>query len=208
MFGKAQQTPQNESTLLWPRLPYGVAKGFGHYMTINYRESYGMHASSGMLFNHESPRRGIEFVTIKLSLGVAAIKLGLSDKLVMANLEERRDWGYAGDYVDAMWRMLQQPRGDDYVVATGETHSVRDLLETAFDAVGIENWQDYVEHSPALLRPAEVDALVGDASKARQKLGWAPRVRFAELVRMMVDSDLEQMQASKVETAGLGINGR
>jgi GDPmannose 4,6-dehydratase len=208
MFGKAQQTPQNESTLLWPRSPYGVAKVFGHYMTINYRESYGMHASSGMLFNHESPRRGIEFVTRKVSLGAAAIKLGLSDKLVMGNLEARRDWGYAGDYVDAMWRMLQQPEGDDYVVATGETHSIRDLLATAFDVVGIENWEDYVEQDPDLLRPAEVDALVGDAAKARQKLGWAPTVRFTELVRMMVESDLEQMQARKVEIPGLGNPGR
>ena len=167
----ARQVPQSESTLLWPRSPYGVAKVFGHYITINYRESYGMHASTNCSFNHESPRRGVEFVTRKVSRGVAAIKLGLLDKLVMGNLEARRDWGYAGDYVDAMWRMLQQPQGDDYVVATGETHSVRDLLEIAFDAVGIENWQDYVEHDPALLRPADVDALVGDASKAHQKLG-------------------------------------
>jgi GDPmannose 4,6-dehydratase len=197
MFGKAQQGPQNESTLLWPRSPYGVAKVFGHYMTINYRESYGMHASSGMLFNHESPRRGVEFVTRKVSLGVAAIKLGLLEKLVMGNLEARRDWGYAGDYVEAMWRMLQQPEGGDYVVATGETHSVRDLLAAAFDVVGIENWQDYVEHDPHLLRPAEVDALVGDAAKARQQLGWAPRVSFAELVRMMVESDLERAQAGR-----------
>jgi GDPmannose 4,6-dehydratase len=197
MFGKAQQVPQNESTLLWPRSPYAVAKVFGHYMTINYRESYGMHASSGMLFNHESPRRGVEFVTRKVSLGVAAIKLGLQDKLVMGNLEARRDWGYAGDYVDAMWRMLQQPEGGDYVVATGQTHSIRDLLAAAFDIVGIENWQDYVEHDPSLLRPAEVDMLVGDATKARQKLGWAPRVSFTELVRMMVESDLEQTQAGR-----------
>lgn len=208
MFGKAQQTPQTESTLLWPRSPYAVAKVFGHYMTINYRESYGMHASSGMLFNHESPRRGVEFVTRKVSLGVAAIKLGLRDKLVMGNLEARRDWGYAGDYVDAMWRMLQQPEGDDYVVATGETHSVRDLLATAFDVVGIENWQDYVEHDPGLLRPAEVDMLVGDAAKARRKLGWSPTVSFAELVRMMVESDLEQMQARKAETTGPGVPRR
>jgi GDPmannose 4,6-dehydratase len=208
MFGKAQQVPQTESTLLWPRSPYGVAKVFGHYMTINYRESYGMHASSGMLFNHESPRRGIEFVTRKVSLGVAAIKFGLLDKLVVGNLEAKRDWGYAGDYVDAMWRMLQQPEGDDYVVATGETHSVRDLLAAAFEVVGIENWEDYVEHDPGLLRPAEVDALVGDAAKARQKLGWAPRVSFTELVRMMVESDLDQMQAGKVEVPALGIPGR
>jgi GDPmannose 4,6-dehydratase len=208
MFGKAQQVPQSESTLLWPRSPYGVAKVFGHHMTINYRESYGMHASSGMLFNHESPRRGIEFVTRKVSRGVAAIKLGLSDKLIMGNLEARRDWGYAGDYVDAMWRMLQQPEGDDYVVATGETHSVRDLLAAAFEVVGIENWQDYVDHDPSLLRPAEVDALVGDASKAREKLGWAPRVSFPELVRMMVESDLEKMQVTQVDNYRWGINGR
>jgi GDPmannose 4,6-dehydratase len=174
MFGKAQQVPQKESTLLWPRSPYGVAKVFGHYMTINYRESYGMHASSGMLFNHESPCRRIEFVTRKCRSGVAAIKLGMLDKLTMGNIEARRDWGYAGDYVDAMWRMLQQPEGDDYVVATGETHSVRELLEAAFEVVGIENWQDYVEHDLCLLRPAEVDALVGDAAKAHRKLGWPP----------------------------------
>jgi GDPmannose 4,6-dehydratase len=204
MFGKAQQVPQSERTLLWPRSPYGVAKTFGHYMTINYRESYGMHASSGILFNHESPRRGIEFVTRKVSLGVAAIKLGLLDTLVMGNLDASRDWGYAGDYVEAMWRMLQQPEGDEYVVATGQTHSVRDLLVTAFDAVGIENWQDYVEHDPALLRPAEVDALVGDATKAREKLGWAPTVGFDELVRMMVESDLEQLQAWRGDASMLG----
>ena len=197
MFGKAQQVPQTERTLLWPRSPYGVAKVFGHYMTINYRESYGMHASSGILFNHESPRRGIEFVTRKVSLGVAAIKLGLLDKLVMGNPDASRDWGYAGDYVEAMWRMLQQPEGDDYVVATGQTRSVSDLLAAAFDVVGIENWQDYVEHDPRLLRPAEVDVLVGDATKAREKLGWAPTVGFHELVRMMVESDLEQLQAWK-----------
>jgi len=205
MFGKAQQVPQNERTLLWPRSPYGVAKVFGHYMTINYRESYGMHASSGILFNHESPRRGIEFVTRKVSLGVAAIKLGLLDKLVMGNLDASRDWGYAGDYVEAMWRMLQQPEGDDYVVATGQTHSVRDLLVAAFDVVGIENWQDYVAHDPGLLRPAEVDVLIGDATKAREKLGWTPTVGFRELVRMMVESDLEQLQTWKGEASMLGL---
>jgi GDPmannose 4,6-dehydratase len=208
MFGKAQQVPQNESTLLWPRSPYGVAKVFGHYMTINYRESYGMHASSGMLFNHESPRRGIEFVTRKVSLSVAAIKLGLLDKLVMGNLDARRDWGYAADYVDAMWRMLQQPAGGDYVVATGQTHSVRDLLAVAFDVVGIENWPDYVTHDPGLLRPAEVDVLVGDAAKARRELGWAPTVSFGELVRMMVESDLERLQARHSDVTGLGIGRR
>jgi GDPmannose 4,6-dehydratase len=204
MFGKAQESPQNERTLLWPRSPYGVAKVFGHYMTINYRESYGMHASSGILFNHESPRRGIEFVTRKVSLGVAAIKLGLLDKLVMGNLDACRDWGYAGDYVEAMWRMLQQPEGDEYVVATGQTHSIRDLVAAAFDVVGIENWQEYVEHDARLLRPAEVDMLVGDATKAREKLGWTPTVGFSELVRMMVESDLEQLQAWKGDTRMLG----
>jgi GDPmannose 4,6-dehydratase len=204
MFGKAQEVPQTERTLLWPRSPYGVAKVFGHYMTINYRESYGMHASSGILFNHESPRRGIEFVTRKVSLGVAAIKLGLLDKLVMGNLDASRDWGYAGDYVEAMWRMLQQPEGDDYVVATGKTHSVRDLLVAAFGVVGIENWQDYVEHDPRLLRPAEVDVLIGDASKARDKLGWTPTVGFSEIVQMMVESDLEHLQAWKGEPSVLG----
>ena len=193
MFGKVQQVPQNESTLLWPRSPYGVAKVFGHYMTINYRESYGMHASSGILFNHESPRRGPEFVTRKVSLGVAAIKLGRLDKLVMGNLDARRDWGFAGDYVDAMWRMLQQPEGDDYVVATGETRSIRDLLEVAFAAVGIENWQDYVEQDPRYFRPAEVDLLIGDAGKARTKLSWAPTISFEKLIQMMVDSDLAAM---------------
>jgi GDPmannose 4,6-dehydratase len=204
MFGKAQQVPQTERTLLWPRSPYAVAKVFGHYMTINYRESYGMHASSGILFNHESPRRGIEFVTRKISLGVAAIKLGVLDKLVMGNLEASRDWGYAGDYVEAMWRMLQQPQGDEYVVATGETHTVRDLLATAFDVVGIENWQDYVEHDSRLLRPAEVDVLIGDATKARDKLGWAPTIGFPEIVRMMVESDLDQLQVWKGEPSVLG----
>jgi GDPmannose 4,6-dehydratase len=204
MFGKAQEVPQTERTLLWPRSPYGVAKVFGHYMTINYRESYGMHASSGILFNHESPRRGIEFVTRKVSLGVAAIKLGLLDKLVMGNLDASRDWGYAGDYVEAMWRMLQEPEGDDYVVATGKTHSVRDLLVAAFGVVGIENWQDYVEHDPRLLRPAEVDVLIGDASKARDKLGWTPTVGFSEIVQMMVESDLEHLQAWKGEPSVLG----
>jgi GDPmannose 4,6-dehydratase len=193
MFGKVQQVPQNEQTLLWPRSPYGVAKVFGHYMTINYRESYGMHASSGVLFNHESPRRGPEFVTRKVSLAVAAIKLGLQDKLVMGNLDARRDWGFAGDYVDAMWRMLQQPEGGNFVVATGETHSIRDLLDEAFGVVGIEDWTPYVEQDPALFRPAEVDYLVGDATRAHEILGWKPTVGFSDLVRMMVESDLAQL---------------
>jgi GDPmannose 4,6-dehydratase len=190
MFGKVQAVPQCETTLLWPRSPYGVAKVFGHYMTINYRESYGMHASSGILFNHESPRRGPEFVTRKVSLAATRISRGLQDKLVMGNLEARRDWGFAGDYVDAMWRMLQQDTADDYVVATGETHSIRELLDVAFARVGIEDWSPYVEQDPRFMRPAEVDELVGDATKAHQKLGWKPAVGFTELVHLMVDSDL------------------
>jgi GDPmannose 4,6-dehydratase len=193
MFGKVQEVPQRESTLLWPRSPYGVAKVYGHYMTINYRESYGMHASSGILFNHESPRRGPEFVTRKVSLGVAAIKLGLADSLTMGNLEARRDWGFAGDYVDAMWRMLQQPSAGDYVVATGETHSIRDLLDAAFAVVGIDDWERHVEQDPRFFRPAEVDALIGDASRARDVLGWKPTVDFRGLVEMMVEADLKRL---------------
>ncbi|HZY75398.1 MAG TPA: GDP-mannose 4,6-dehydratase [Jatrophihabitantaceae bacterium] len=196
MFGKVQESPQTEKTLLWPRSPYGVAKVFGHYMTVNYRESYGMHASSGILFNHESPRRGPEFVTRKVSQGVAAIHLGRQDKLVMGNLDARRDWGFAGDYVDAMWRMLQQPEGDNYVVATGETHSIRDLLDVAFAAVGIEDWTPYVEQDPRFLRPAEVDFLIGDARKAHEVLGWKPSVGFTELVQMMVEADLRSLTDS------------
>ncbi|PID53880.1 MAG: GDP-mannose 4,6-dehydratase [Micrococcales bacterium] len=195
MFGKVQEVPQTESTLLWPRSPYGVAKVYGHYMTINYRESYGMHASSGILFNHESPRRGPEFVTRKVSQAVARISLGLQDTLVLGNLDAKRDWGYAGDYVDAMWRMLQQPHGDDYVVATGETHSIRDLLDVAFAHVGIEDWSAKVEQDPRFMRPAEVDLLIGDPAKARQKLGWEPKVSFTELVQMMVDHDLSEQRA-------------
>jgi GDPmannose 4,6-dehydratase len=190
MFGKVQAVPQCETTLLWPRSPYGVAKVFGHYMTINYRESYGMHASSGILFNHESPRRGPEFVTRKVSLAASRISLGLQEKLVMGNLDARRDWGFAGDYVDAMWRMLQQDVADDYVVATGETHSIRELLDVAFARVGIDDWTPYVEQDPRFMRPAEVDELVGDASKALDRLGWKPAVGFTELVHLMVDSDL------------------
>ncbi|MDX6267579.1 MAG: GDPmannose 4,6-dehydratase, partial [Frankiales bacterium] len=171
MFGKVQQVPQSESTLLWPRSPYGVAKVFGHYMTINYRESYGMHASSGILFNHESPRRGPEFVTRKVSMAVSRIALGLQDKLAMGNLDARRDWGFAGDYVEAMYRMLQQPVADDYVVSTGETHSIRELLDVAFARVGIDDWSRHVDLDKRFLRPAEVDLLIGDASKARSVLG-------------------------------------
>jgi len=190
MYGKVQDVPQRESTLLWPRSPYGVAKVFGHYMTINYRESYGMHASSGVLFNHESPRRGPEFVTRKVSQAVARIKLGLQDEIVLGNLDAKRDWGFAGDYVDAMWRMLQQPTADDYVISTGETHSIRDLLEAAFAAAELPNWEKYVRQDERFMRPAEVDLLIGDSSKARAVLGWEPKVGFAELVRMMVENDL------------------
>lgn len=195
MFGKVQQVPQREETLLWPRSPYGVAKVFGHYMTINYRESYGMHASSGILFNHESPRRGPEFVTRKVSTAVARISLGLQDKLVMGNLDARRDWGFAGDYVEAMWRMLQQDVADDYVVSTGETHSIRELLDVAFGAAGIKDWNAHVHQDPAFFRPAEVDLLIGDPAKARERLGWAPTVGFEQLVQMMVASDLAEQKA-------------
>lgn len=194
MFGKVQQVPQTESTLLWPRSPYGVAKVFGHYMTINYRESYGMHASSGLLFNHESPMRGPEFVTRKISLAVARIALGLQESLSLGNLDAKRDWGFAGDYVDAMWRMLQQPVADDYVISTGETHSVREFLDVAFSHVGIDDWQEHVTQNTEFLRPAEVELLVGDATKARQALGWEPTVPFPDLVAMMVDADLERQR--------------
>jgi GDPmannose 4,6-dehydratase len=190
MFGKAQEMPQRESTLLWPRSPYGVAKVFGHYMTINYRESYGLHASSGILFNHESPRRGPEFVTRKISQAVARIKLGHQSVIALGNLDAQRDWGFAGDYVDAMWRMLQQAQADDFVVATGETHSIREFLDIAFRHVGIDEWSGHVEQDPRFFRPAEVDVLIGDASKARDRLGWKPSVTFAGLVEMMVDADL------------------
>ena len=195
MFGKVQHVPQSESTLLWPRSPYGVAKVFGHYMTINYRESYGMHASSGVLFNHESPRRGPEFVTRKVSQAVARISLGLQDEIVMGNLDSKRDWGFAGDYVEAMWRMLQQDEADDYVVSTGETHSIHELLDVAFAEVGIPEWRHLVKQDPRFLRPAEVDLLIGDSSKAREKLGWTPKVGFEELVRMMVKNDIAEQKA-------------
>jgi GDPmannose 4,6-dehydratase len=195
MYGKVQQVPQTEETLLWPRSPYGVAKVYGHYMTINYRESYGMHASSGILFNHESPRRGPEFVTRKVTQAVARIALGLQQEITLGNLDAKRDWGFAGDYVDAMWRMLQQPEGDDYVVATGETHSIEELLKVAFQVVEIDNWKDYVKQDPRFMRPAEVDLLIGDATKARTRLGWEPKVGFEELVEMMVRSDLAEQSA-------------
>lgn len=191
MFGKVQEVPQRESTLLWPRSPYGVAKVFGHYMTINYRESYGMHASSGVLFNHESPRRGPEFVTRKVSRAVARIHLGLQDELALGNLDAKRDWGFAGDYVRAMWLMLQQPTADDYVISTGETHSIRELLDVAFDEVGITDWERFVHIDPRFFRPAEVDLLIGDSTKAKSQLGWEPEVSFDALVRMMVRSDVD-----------------
>jgi GDPmannose 4,6-dehydratase len=194
MFGKVQDVPQRETTLLWPRSPYGVAKVYGHYMTINYRESYGMHASSGILFNHESPRRGPEFVTRKITQAVARISLGMQDSISLGNLDAKRDWGFAGDYVEAMWLMLQQEQADDYVVATGETHSIREFLEIAFAHVGIEDWQSKVTQDPRFLRPAEVDLLIGDPTKAREKLGWQPKVGFEDLVRMMVDSDLAEQR--------------
>ncbi len=195
MFGKVQQVPQKEDTLLWPRSPYGVAKVFGHYMTINYRESYGMHASSGILFNHESPRRGPEFVTRKVSQAVARISLGLQEELVLGNLDARRDWGFAGDYVEAMWLMLQQDEADDYVVATGETHPISELLDVAFARVGIDDWSSLVRQDPAFMRPAEVDLLIGDPSKAKEKLGWELKVGFRELVEMMVDADVAEQKA-------------
>ncbi len=191
MFGRVQEEPQNEKTSFWPRSPYGVAKAYGHWITVNYRESYGMFACSGILFNHESPLRGKEFVTRKVSDAVARIKLGLQDKLKLGNLDAQRDWGFAGDYVEAMWLMMQQPEPEDFVIATGIKHSVRELVETAFRYVGLD-WSRYVEVDPGLLRPADVNTLCGDAAKARAKLGWKPKVSFAELVAMMVDADLER----------------
>ena len=192
MFGKVRETPQNELTPFYPRSPYGVAKVYGHWITVNYRESYGLHASSGILFNHESPRRGLEFVTRKISHGVARIKLGLDHTLSLGNLDAKRDWGYAGDYVKAMWGMLQQEVADDFVVATGTTHSVREFCEIAFARVGL-NWEDHVVVDKRFFRPAEVDLLIGNPEKAKTALGWVPKVGFAELVEMMVDSDLEQL---------------
>jgi len=192
MFGRAREVPQRETTPFYPRSPYGVAKVYAHYITVNYRESYGLFACSGILFNHTSPRRGREFVTRKISDGVARIKLGLAGELPLGNLTARRDFGFAGDYVDAMWRMLQRPEGEDYVVATGEAHSIQEVVEIAFGAAGLD-WRRYVRQDPALLRPAEVDHLVGDASKARRILGWEPRVAFPTLVEMMVRADLDRL---------------
>ena len=195
MFGKVRETPQTEMTPFHPRSPYGAAKVFGHYITVNYRESYDLFATSGICFNHESPRRGLEFVTRKVSNGVARIKLGLQEKLTLGNLDAARDWGYAGDFCEAMWMMLQQDTPEDYVIATGETHTIGELLELAFAAAGIDDWKPLVESDPRFTRPAEVDILTGDASKARAQLGWKPKVDFPELVKMMVESDLE-MEAS------------
>jgi GDPmannose 4,6-dehydratase len=192
MFGKAAETPQGESTPFYPRSPYGVAKLYGHWITVNYRESYGLYAVSGILFNHESPRRGLEFVTRKVTHGVARIAKGRATELRLGNLDARRDWGFAGDYVDAMWRMLQQPTPTDFVIGTGETHTVRELCDIAFKHVGLD-WEKYVRVDSAFVRPAEVDVLQADARRARRALGWAPRVSFAELVRMMVDADLERL---------------
>lgn len=194
MFGKVREVPQKETTPFYPRSPYGVAKVYGHWITVNYRESYGLHATSGILFNHESPRRGLEFVTRKVTHSVARIKLGLQDKLLLGNLDARRDWGFAGDYVRAMWLMLQQDDAQDYVVSTGETHSVQELVEVAFGHVGLE-WQEYVGQDARYMRPAEVDLLVGDASKAKDVLGWEPNILFSGLVEMMVDADLAKLQA-------------
>ncbi len=196
MFGKVREVPQTELTPFHPRSPYGVAKVFAHYITVNYRESYGLFAVSGMLFNHESPRRGLEFVTRKVSDGVARIKLGMADTLSLGNLDAHRDWGFAGDYVRAMWLMLQRDNPDDYVIATGISHSVRDLVEIAFARAGLD-WRDHVRLDPALLRPAEVDHLLGDASKARRELGWTPTKTFTQLVEMMVDADLERVSAAR-----------
>jgi GDPmannose 4,6-dehydratase len=192
MFGKVHETPQSEKTPFYPRSPYGVAKLYGHWITVNYRESYGMYAVSGILFNHESPRRGIEFVTRKVTDGAARIKLGLATELRLGNLDARRDWGYAGDYVDAMWRMLQQPEPLDYVIGTGEMHSVQDLVEVAFGHLGLD-WMKYVRSDERFKRPAEVDILLADPRRAHTELGWQPQVPFAKLVTMMVDADLERL---------------
>jgi GDPmannose 4,6-dehydratase len=193
MFGKVREVPQKETTPFYPRSPYGVAKVYGHWITVNYRESYDLHATSGILFNHESPRRGLEFVTRKVTYGVAKVKLGLANELRLGNLESRRDWGYAVDYVRAMWLMLQQPEPDDYVIATGETHSIRELCEEAFGYVDLD-WQKYVKQDPRFMRPAEVDLLVGDASKAGRVLGWEPHVTFQGLIQLMVDADIALLQ--------------
>lgn len=192
MFGKVRETPQNENTPFYPRSPYGVAKVYGHWITVNYRESYNLYAVSGILFNHESPRRGLEFVTRKISNSVARIKLGKQDFIELGNLESKRDWGYAKDYIEAMWLMLQQDQADDYVISTGETHSVKEFLEIACQEAGLGDWQQYYKHNPKFDRPAEVDLLIGDSSKAKQKLNWQPKTNFRELVKIMVEADLSE----------------
>jgi GDPmannose 4,6-dehydratase len=191
MFGKVREVPQTEETPFYPRSPYGVAKAYGHHITVNYRESYGLHATSGILFNHESPRRGLEFVTRKITWHAAAIKLGQLDHLTLGNLDAQRDWGYAKDYVEAMWLMLQQDRADDYVIATGSTNTVRECVEIAFDQAGLPDWEQYVRTDPSLLRPAEVDQLIGSYAKAERDLGWQPKTSFEQLIRLMVDADLQ-----------------
>lgn len=193
LYGKVQEIPQTETTPFYPRSPYGVAKLYSYWITVNYRESYGLYACNGILFNHESPRRGETFVTRKVTRAAVSIKLGMQDKLFLGNLDAKRDWGFAGDYVEAMWLMLQQDQADDYVISTGETHSVRQLLEEAFGYLDLD-WQDYVEIDPRYFRPAEVDLLIGDSSKARRKLGWTPKVTFRDLVRMMVDADMNELK--------------
>ena len=195
MFGKVLEVPQSEETPFYPRSPYGVAKVYGHYITVNYRESYNLHASSGILFNHESPRRGLEFVTRKVTDGVARIKLGLANELRMGNLDAQRDWGFAGDYVHAMWLMLQQDTPDDYVIATGETHTVQELVEVAFERAGID-WKKHVKIDKAFMRPAEVDLLIGDPAKAKRQLGWEPKVTFQQMIHMMVDADIERLSSN------------
>jgi GDPmannose 4,6-dehydratase len=204
MFGKVREVPQTELTPFHPRSPYGVAKAYGHFLTVNYRESYGMFAVSGILFNHESPRRGLEFVTRKITDGVARISLGLAKELRMGNIDARRDWGFAGDYVRAMWQMLQQPEASDYVVATGIDHSVRDVCKIAFERVGLD-YEKFVVIDPQLYRPAEVDKLLGDPSKAHKVLGWEPTVSFEELIRMMVDADLDRLRKRPVRSTDVGL---
>jgi GDPmannose 4,6-dehydratase len=204
MFGKVRETPQRETTGFHPRSPYGVAKVYGHYITVNYRESYGLFACSGILFNHEGPRRGLEFVTRKVTHGAARIKLGLTSELRLGNLQAKRDWGYAGDYVRAMWLMLQQPEPDDYVVGTGQTHSVEEFVQVAFDHVGL-NWRDHVVVDPQFYRPAEVDVLLADATKARRQLAWQPEISFEQLVKMMVDADLAVLRGSLATGTPMGV---